>query len=971
MFGPKRALRYLPVCLLLLLLPSVSVAQDVPASQSPAKGPEVQAGSATLPCVADTSIAAYPIGLTSLKVENSEQGTNAGKSNKLKIKKFENRPVLRFDFSQVPAGATIAEAAIEIQMAGDQPLNHVGVYSLHVDWNEGRGNTSDGEKEEASKDGACFIGPKGVQSRWLDYPTGDFNKASGGSGGNATCVVRAESLGEQRWRIAVNPYVVEAAMQDGQTLILCDETGIFNNKLSNAFLFSREVKGKEPVLNVKWQEGRDQKPPQFDGKIAARPGPMAGTIVLDLPHAGDDATEGDALGYRVVVNGRTLPVAMTPRPQRNLRGMLLRDLKPGASATIEVTAYDEAGNTARQSLKTTAQDAFKGQLAKAAPQPDVPLPAAQTNDAFTATLVDGLTLFEPTTGGLAPQQMRQYVKEGKIESQNVWPAVRGEFLAMQCLVRPTGKDGTLRNIRVRGTDLKGPGGAIPASNFTFFREHYVKMKSAWIADVLPEITQTQSVSIPSQAEIPNQKLLGIYVDLLVPKQTKPGTYTGLITIDSDAGSARCPLAVVVQDVTLPDDLTFVVEMNAYGHSDNLKVFHETYRLCHAHRLSYNVLGYNHTGSSSFTIPKVKIDGDSAKITDWSAWDTFYGPLLSGEIAKDLPRAGVPATHWYLPFHDGWPAALSDCVPELYKGRVAPKKSKDAFQEWCNKLAMNDPLVPAHFCDRWRTIGKAVAEQFAEHFRQKGWTRTQMQVFNNHKYYFAAGSVSLWTMDEPQYGRDFRALNWQYKFFNDALGHSGMNHVTRGDISRPELMGDRYDDALELLVVSSAVSRHPVMVENLLATVKKAKLWWYGGGRGADADPAMYIPLFLSRWELGCDGGMPEYTSLAGTNDWSKADPLRVVRYDPKSGMPVASLRMKAYRQAQQDMELLNLLASREGFNRWHLRDLLETQYPIRMVTISSGPDDPGYSTFEDLNIARYEDLRQRVVATLLADKKVE
>jgi hypothetical protein len=960
---------FLALDLFSVVLPAAVAAQGaVLTTQAVATGPDVQAGAAALPCVADTSIAAYPIGVTSLTAKGSEQGINAGQSKRLKIKKFENRPILRFDFSQVPAGATIAGAAVEIHMAGDQPLNHVGVYSLHVPWNEGSGDTADGEKNEASKDGACFIGPKGVDSRWLPYPTGDFNKASGGSGGNATCVVRAESLGQRRWRIPVDPYVAEAAMQDGQTLILCDETGIFNGKLSNAFIYSREVADKAPVLKVTWRQGRDRQAPQFDGQAAARPGPFAGSIVLELPHAGDDGTKGDALGYRVIVNGQTLPTAITPRPRRRLRGILLRDLPPGKEANIEVVAYDEAGNTARQTLKATAQDAFKGQLVEAQPLPQVKLPAAKANDAFTITLVDGLTLFEPTTGQLAPQQMRQYVKNGKIASHSTWPAVRGEFLAMQCLVRPAGGRDKLDHIRVRASDLAGEAGKIAASNFTFFREHYVNMKGTWIADVLPVITGKDSVSIPSQADLKDQKLLGIYVDLLVPKDAKPGTYTGQITIDSDAGQATCPLAVVVQDVTLPDELSFVIEMNAYGHSNKLDVFHETYRLCHAHRLSYNVLGYGHVTPASFTVPKIEIEGDNARITDWSTWDQFYGPLLSGEIAKDLPRSGEPATHWYLPFHDGWPFALSECVPQLYEGRVAPRKSRQEFDEWVNKLALNDPLVPEHYCDRWRKIGESVARQFAEHFRQKGWTKTQMQVFDNHKYYFAGGSLSLWTMDEPQYGRDFRSLNWQYEFFNNALGKAGMNHAMRGDISRPELMGDRFDDALQLLVVSSAVSRHPVMIENILATVDRAKLWWYGGGSGAETDPAMYIPLFMSRWEIGCDGGLPVYTALAGPNEWSRTDRLRVVRYDPKTGLPVASVRMKAYRQAQQDMELLNLLAKRDGFGRWHLRDLLEKEYPIRMVTISSGPDDPGYSTFEDLNIARYDEIRQRVVATLLKSK---
>ncbi len=927
-------------------------------------GPDVQAGSATLPCVADTYIAAYPIGLTSLDAPDSEQGGNAGTTERLKIKKFENRPLLRFDFSAVPAGATITDAAVEIQMTDDEPLNHVGVYSLHVPWNEGQGNFDDGSNLDLTHNGACFIGPAGIDSTWMPYPTGDFNKASGGSGGNATCVVRAEPLGDRRWRIPVDPYVVHAAIENGQTLILCDETGIFTGDLSNAFFHSREVEGKGPVLKVSWKSGRDDVAPQFDGRVKARPGPFAGTIALELPAAGDDGKEGTALGYHVSVDGQSLAQSLIPRPQRSLRSMLVRDLEPGKRVEIEVVAFDEAGNTASQSIKATARKPFAGTLAAARPLPPVDLPPAKTNNAFTATLVDGLTLFDPKTGSLSPQQTRDYA-DGQRTARNVLPAVRGEILGLQCLIElDEGRD-SLKGIRIAASDLTGDAGRIEAKNVSFFREHYVNMDGVWIADILPPVDADRPLEIPSQVEIAGQRLLGIYVDLLVPKSTRPGTYTGQITVDSDAGTATCPLAVVVRDVTLPDELSFVVEMNAYGHTSDVDVFHETYRLCHAHRLSYNVLGYGHTRSDTFTTPRLARENGEVKIVDWSTYDEFYGPLFSGEIAKDLPRAGQPATHWYLPFHCSWPYDLRECVPELYEGRAAPSESPEQYAEWVDKMAMLDPLIPEHFCQEWRDTGESIAKQFEEHFRRKGWTKTQMQIFNNHKYYFAAGSVSLWTMDEPQYGRDFRALNWQYDFFNRALPAGGMKQAMRGDISRPELMGSRYDEALDLLVVSAAVDRHPVLLENILGAVEHASLWWYGGGRGAETDLAMYIPLFLSKWSGGCDGGMPVYTTFAGPNQWTVTDPLRVVRFDPTTDMPVASMRVKAYRRAQQDMELLNLLAGKKGFNRWHVRDILQQQYPIRMVTISRGPDDPGYSTFEDLDVARYDELRQRVVSTLL------
>ena len=950
----------------LLAVAAGLLAQNAAPPAAPADG---QAGSAVLPVVADACIAAYPIGARTAK--GGEQANNAGAADKLKLKKFENRPILRFDFSALPANATVTEAELEITIANGKPINQVGVGTLHVPWNEGDGVGKD-EPDAAKHTGACFLGPKGPDSRWLPYEEGDFNAVSHGNGGDATCVVKARSLGSDRWAIPVDPMVIHAARADGQMLVLIDETGLFGGDMTNAYMATRENKAAAPKLKVKWAAQRDAAAPKFKEKPSVATGPMAGSLILRLPAAGDDGTDGCALGYRVSIDGADLPITQLPRPNRLLRTVLLRDLAPGKAVKLVVTAYDEAGNTCREELSATVCPAWAGTLAQP-PSIEAKLPEATAAKTFSATLTDGLTLIDPLTGKVGPRQLRSLAKDGVPAARNVVSAVRGEFVELQCVVQlPPGAD-KLEGVTISAGDLAGAGGAkIPAAAFEFFREHYVKMGENWVADILPPITPgAPGLAIPSQPEIAGQRALGVYIDLLVDKATAPGTYTGAITVAAGGEKAVLPLAVVVQDVTLPDELSFVVEMNAYNHSNKLDVFHETYRLLHKHRLSYNVLGYGHVNAGTFTVPKLSRDGAAStpatdlKITDWSKYDEFYGPLFSGEIAKDLPRKGIPATHWYLPFHDGWPWPLSECHPELWKGRVTPKADKTAFDEWTNKLAMNDLPAAAHFTESWRTANNLIGAQFREHFRQKGWNRTQMQVFDNHKYYFASGSLSLWTMDEPQYGRDFHALNTIYDLEKKALAGEGINAIIRGDVSRPELIGDRMDNSSELLVVSSALERYPRMMEDRKITGPTV-LWWYGGGGGADTDPCSLTALFQIRWSRGCDGGMPVYTSLAGTNEWNQTDPLRVVRYDPKTGMPVGSFRMKAYRRGQQNMELLNLLSAKPGFSRWHVRDLLTKEFPVKIVTISKGPDDPGYSTFQDLDVARVDLMRSRVVASLLA-----
>lgn len=938
---------------------------------------EIKAGDIKLVCIADTSIASFSKG-GDYTAKDNEQGSCAGLSDRLKIKKYENQPVLKFDFSKVPTGATITEAFLEINMLDDKPLNHVGICTLHIDWNEGEGKWDDDGIPDLNHTGACYVGPKGVKTRWKNSADGDFFHVTSGMGGNATTVSKATHLGNGKWKIPVSTAVVMAAIENGQTFVITDETGIFDGNLSNGFMCSRHVKDKEPTLNVVWQKDRDGKAPAFKDKANILGGPYAGSLVIRFPDAGDDGLEGVALGYRLFVDGKEIPRYMVPRPHRSIKSILLKDLPVDKEVEVKIVAYDEANNVAEQVAKVKTTNTFSGIFSEPLKASSLKLDAPITNKTFSLKLTDGETLLDPISGKISPKQVRSLSKSNIPVEKTLFPAVRGEILGAQCQINLALGITELKEIEIIASSLKGEKGEIPASNIEIHREHFVLMKDTWIADILPLAKQGEKFAIPSQTNLTGQTSFVAYLDIIVPNNTMPGVYTGSIKVQAGTDSATTYFAVEVRDITLPDELSFTVEMNAYGHDDNVKIFHETYRLCHKHRLSYNPLGYGHTRPGSLCTPKLNNaeKAEDLKITDWSLYDQFFGPILSGEIAKDLPRKGVPATHLYLPFHDGWPYSLQKSVPNLFEGRVAPggpkadKAQKEKYLKWVNHLALNDPMIGEQFNQEWRKALEVVGKQYSEHFKEKGWTKTEMQIFNNHKYYFPNGSQSLWTMDEPQYGRDFRALNYMYHMQDKVLSNVGMKTSMRTDVSRPEHMGDKmdetrsYDKTPGCYVVSSAINSEKSLLEDMLAT-SKTSLWWYGGGSGAETDPCAVIALFNARWCLGASGGMPVYMVEGGSNKWTDTDSLRVIRYDEQTKLPVASFRMKAYRRGQQDIELLNLLAKKNGFNRQHINKLLEGEYSLKQVTISTGPDDPGYTTFEGLDNATFDRTREKVIATLL------
>ena len=132
--------------------------------------------------------------------------------------------------------------------------------------------------------------------------------------------------------------------------------------------------------------------------------------------------------------------------------------------------------------------------------------------------------------------------------------------------------------------------------------------------------------------IQGQTIQTIFVEITVPKKVSAGTYKGSIGLSSQDGiKGTIPVQLTVYNVTIPDTLSFVIELNAYGQrsKDN---FYAIHRLAHRFRLGYNALGYSHSGNWSLPfIPAIQGKGKDAKVKDWSAWDEWMGPLLDGSL----------------------------------------------------------------------------------------------------------------------------------------------------------------------------------------------------------------------------------------------------------------------------------------------------------------------------------------------------
>lgn len=361
----------------------------------------------------------------------------------------------------------------------------------------------------------------------------------------------------------------------------------------------------------------------------------------------------------------------------------------------------------------------------------------------------------------------------------------------------------------------------------------------------------------------------------------------------------------------------------------------------------------------------------ARVSDWSAWDNRLGPLLDGsaftaERGYVGPGAGTPISHIYLPFHENWPLPIAK-----HYGDYAEVHDRLEFADWAKR---SRPLDEA-FSQGYKDGVASVARQFALHFREKGWTKTQFQFFLNNKYYYKVGyfseaggrfGVSFWLLDEPVDHDDYAANAFFLGLARKGVESAGIPDVTfayRTDVSQPEMTRGLWNGMCDLWMLGwgSIPNGYVTTAAVRQKFLPAERFWHYGGGVNVYEAHVGLLGSFLTGWCSGSDGILPYWTTLEG-KDWSKADDLAIYytgRNYARSGKSYAGalpgLRMKVMRRCQQDIEYLQLLSRAVGWDRNLVRQ-----------AVAAYADDPAAPvlTFRNLTAERAEKLRAAVVGTL-------
>jgi hypothetical protein len=935
-----------------------------------------------------------------------------GADAELVVRGRESFALLQFDLTGLK-GLTVEKATLRVRRKPEKvPLDIVGISTV----------SGAGPWPEAD---STFL-HRGPGTRPWSYAGSDLVDVTFGQGGSLYAYPRARDAGGGWYEVDVSPGIAAAlASGDQYGLMLADEKG---QTQTRHVLWSREsefppvliVEGTRtdrtapgPVRALK--TGSESTPDEARklGRTTLRPG----SVILRFGKAGDDAGSGIALRYEVryseqplnagnFESGTTVPRwvmdPLAPKPHPLATANSLRDevtavvehLKPGALYYFAARASDEAGNTGPVAAlgRYRAYTRSFPSLPAAGMERQVEKATAAAADPLRVWAVPELLKINPRSGALLEQsdfpdhRARNTVWDAAAARVKLTGA-RNEFVAFQLAIESAGP---VTGIEVAVTRPLFSGAKLPAvfrdtGAVQLYREWFVPddrntgQNRPWYPDAL--VPLEKPIDLPAADNgVPGQTVQPVFVDIYIPHDARPGRHTGALLVRTAGGDRReIALEVEVLPFQLPDRLNFIVDLNCYsgvggrqavrGTSEYRKLEHAYHRVAQLHRTNLDVLGYSQLGP---TIPDhaPPLDGEGAatRVRTWEDWDAHFAPLLDGSAFADLPRGAAPIPAMYLPFFENWPGDLSKGYKH-HNPRIAA--TEEEYRDIITRHALEPAPIEEAFTREYQERFSAVAAQFAAHIRERGWTKdTRYFVYFNNKYYYkrpAQGGhgSSWWLLDEPNHRDDVRANSFFAYLLRRQLGaYPDVPIRLRTDISRVEWIRDLLAGQIDLNCISGRFyAKNRYLLDD---RPRFGREYWNYASTNHPRDTNVAMRAWCWRtWLHGGDGLLP-WNAASDSRAWDRAETLTVFYPGGKFGRtePFASLRLKAYRRGQQDMEYLILLAQKRGWDRDAVTRAVAEALDLSGEIRQSFEEDAGTVRFNRVKDAQLEDLRLRVARAL-------
>ncbi len=912
---------------------------------------------------------------------SSEQRMSGGNgAARGKIKGAEDYVLVNFDLAPI-RGMTVTRAKLRLADAGAD-LVRVGLATVAAPWTGG----ANARFAKATDGGATWLARRSPDTPWA-WRGSNLAHVTNGLCGSRSSVARATRAGGW-YEIAVDPRVVEAAASGDQHGFCISEhdgwrryakwIGKQSGSVHNPRIFMRAQSGKAPVLIVEASRVDRTAPSRPGVRRVWRDNLQVGEVLLEITAGGDDGSRGRALYYDVRADRKRMPAWMMCAPAEAGTKQLMRlaELPPGRTVRIEIRAVDEAGNRS-PAATTTARVTSLPDLPKATPHYTLGVGEPPSNDAIRVWAYPDLLKAHPVTGNLLEEGGYAKAAGGAYRKGNaVWDgkagrvslaACRDEWVAFQLAVENLGI-GSLKGISVRWLGAEG-------ISATLYREYYTLQKGNFYPDPLVDLALSKgAIDIPAADNaVAGQRVQSVYVDLLVARDARVGKHVGSVVVTAPgAKPLTVPVQIDVQAHQLSRKINYIVEFNHYcgyerqyagaqagpgGTNEKFRrVYYDYLATAHQNRCTFNGVYYSHSGNLNRPVPKISTVGGKARITDWSAFDTCYGPVLAGSIFKANHRSEQPQTHLGLSFHEGWPAHINS--PGMF---VSDRRKNPA----------NEPM----FTKAFEARAESVAADFAAHFRQKNWTRTQLQLYLNNKSNYkradGKGGICYWRLDEPVYYSDYQALDYLGGLFRRGMAARGdVPVVFRADVSYPLYQDRILDRTMDLIVLGGpdqnevTVRRNSDRYDGRPFRDGPQQIWEYGGLSRQGWPNVRYAAARVSSFLLGADGHIP-WLCVGGTDDWrAQGDTSYTLMYNGESRYaPVKragvypSLRLKAFRRGQQDVELVLAAIRAKNLSRDQFRRAIAPLANYRGRTKRAYADDAGVTQI-DVDHVRLEATRQ-------------
>jgi hypothetical protein len=915
---------------------------------------------------------------------HSRESLNHGSDQQLIVNGRNSFALLAFDMSPA-SGLRIEKAILRVRRKPDPvPLTVVGISTL-----SGSGPWIEGETN-------YFFARRGQP--W-SYVGSDLADVTFGLGGSLYAYVSARDAGDGWYDIDL-PLQIATALATGDQfgLMLTDEKGQTRTRHS---IFSRES-ADPPVLIV--EGARESGAPS---RVRALPAPSVGALGRTSLRPGSAILHfGGAGAARYDLRFSTSPItannfdAATSVPR-----WMLDPIAPQPNALAVSNSLHDDVNAVVEQLQPGRLYYFAARAVSAAgrPGPVSPLGSVRAFERVWPLLPANSVSETPAPANAAgPVKVWAFSELHKVNPQTgalleggpIWHSdvklsgARNEFVAFQIAVE---SDAPLANITVAVAkplfaECKLPAFFQKTGATQLYREWMVPDEKdtsdarPWYPDVLLPLEGPFSLPAADNG-VPRQRVQPVFVDIYIPHDAAPGVHHGSIEVRAGGLLRTIPVHVDVLPFALPDNLNFIVDLNAYGgvnpgyniargtpeYRDLLHAYH---RVAHLNRGNLDILGYSHSGSTEpDQTPPLTGEGAETKVVSWRDFDAHYGPLLSGSAFADLPRASVPVPIIYLPLFENWPGDLR----KTYQWNIPEHpKTVAEYQQLIARHALASGPIEEGFPRDYQDRFSAVARQFAEHFRERNWKQTKYQIFFNDKYYYkdptrspGANGVSWWLLDEPNHHDDYRALNffgWLGKRWLKEYPDVPM--VFRTDISYVEFIRGQIPDSIDI----DCTSQHFFTKNRYLMDNRNrfGRTYWNYATTNHPRETNVAMRAWCWRaWVTGADAIVP-WNTVRGMEAWDRAEPLTVFYVGKKFGRnePFASLRLKAFRRGQQDVEYMVLLARKKGWDRDAVARAVAGALDLSEDSRRQYEEDAGSIRFDRVSDLQLDRLRLQVAAAL-------